>query len=345
MKICELLAEGYKETTVAFNQEADPTIVQQTIERYKSLVNSNQVQGKERNIDWWRKQGWEKFAQFVNDKSTQATKTQVKRRRAAGKSITLDEVGDWLVVIPLDHDASCFLGSKEWCVSQPSSHYFDSYFLDKDVVLIYCINNQTGNRWAIASHRKTTKIELFDEKNQSMTVAQFKSATGFDPRQLIALIPHNDPRIAQAKQSRRELLERIRQLMDKWKMDDRTRNAEIEQLLIQSKHPDMCDSYINRVGKSHGPQPFPPIIAMAAVKQSGYAIQFITNPSEAVQLAAVNKNGYSMQFIKNPSEAVQLAAVNKNGYTIQYIKNPSGILAIGCGKPEWPGNPVHQESQ
>ena len=40
-----------------------------------------------------------------NKKSTQASKTQVKRRRAVGKSIFLDETDDWLVVIPLDHDA------------------------------------------------------------------------------------------------------------------------------------------------------------------------------------------------------------------------------------------------
>ena len=335
MKICELLAEGYKETTVAFNQEADPTIVQQTIERYKSLVNSNQVQGKERNIDWWRTQkGWLAFKQFVDDKSTQATKTQVKRRRAAGKSITLDEVGDWLVVIPLDHDASCFLGSKEWCVSQPSSHYFDSYFLDKDVVLIYCINNQTGNRWAIASHQQTSEIELFDEKNQSMTVAQFKSATGFDPRQLIALIPHNDPRIAQAKQSRRELLAKIQQLMDRWE-HGYTRNAEIEELLIQAKHPEWCSRYVNIVGQRHGPQPFPPIIAMAAIKQNGYAIQYIKNPSEAVQLAAIKGVWAAIKYIKNPSEAVQLAAVKQNGYAIQYIKNPSEAVQLAAIKGVW----------
>jgi len=60
MRISELLAEGYKETIAAFNQEAgnlrtnDATIVQQTIDQYKSLVNRNQLQGNERNIDWWR---------------------------------------------------------------------------------------------------------------------------------------------------------------------------------------------------------------------------------------------------------------------------------------------------
>ena len=324
MRICELLAEGYPDTIAEFSREADPDQVKKTVDQYRDLVNRNQVQGNERNIDWWRKQGWEKFAQFVGDKSTQATKTQVKRKRAVGQSITLKDTPEWLVVIPLDHDASCFHGrGSDWCTASPSAHYFDSYFLDKDVVLIYCLNKQTGNKWAIASHPKTSKIELFDEKDKSMTVAQFKSATGFDPRQLVALIPHNDPRIAQVKQSRRELLAKIQQLMVRWTRSDRTRNAEIEQLLIQSKHPELCSRYVVSVGERHGPQPFPPIIAMAAVNQDGWAIQNIKNPSEAVQLAAVKQSGSAIQYIKNPSEAVQQAAVKQDGWAIDYITNPS----------------------
>ena len=43
----------------------------------------------------------------------------------------------------------------------------------------------------------------------------------------------------------------------------------------------------------------------------------IDNPSEKVQLAAVKEDGYAIEFISNPSE--QLAAVNEEGYNIKYI--------------------------
>ncbi|CAI3959032.1 unnamed protein product, partial [Commensalibacter papalotli (ex Botero et al. 2024)] len=43
----------------------------------------------------------------------------------------------------------------------------------------------------------------------------------------------------------------------------------------------------------------------------GYSIQYIHNPSEAVQLEAVKNDGYSIQYIHNPSEAVQIEAVKK----------------------------------
>ena len=333
MRICELLAEGYPDTIAEFSREADPDQVKKTVDQYRDLVNRNQVQGNERNIDWWRKQGWEKFAQFVGDKSTQATKTQVKRKRAVGQSITLKDTPEWLVVIPLDHDASCFHGrGSDWCTATPDAHYFDSYFLDKDVVLIYCINKTTGNKYAIASHRDHDETELFDMEDNTISAAEFQQATGFDPESLIKLIPHDDPRIAQVKQSRRELLAKIQQLMVRWTRSDRTRNAEIEQLLIQSKHPELCSRYVVSVGERHGPQPFPPIIAMAAVNQDGWAIQNIKNPSEAVQLAAVKQSGSAIQYIKNPSEAVQQAAVNQDGWAIQYITNPSEAVQLAAVK-------------
>ena len=331
MKIAELLAEGYPDTIAAFSQEADANQVKKTVDAYRDLVTKNQVSGTERNIDWWRRQGWPAFKQFVDDKSTQATKTQVKRKRAAGKSIMLKDTPEWLVVIPLDHDASCFHGrGSDWCTARPSAHYFDSYFLDKDIVLIYCINKTTGNKYAIASHRDHDKTELFNMKDKTISAAEFQQATGFDPRQLIALIPHDDPRIAQVKQSRRKLLAKIRQLMVRWKRSDCTRNAEIEQLLIQSKHPELCSRYVVSVGERHGPQPFPPIIAMAAVNQNGHAIQYIANPSEAVQQAAVNQDSSAIQYITNPSEEVQLAAVNQNGPAIYYITNPSEAVQLAA---------------
>ena len=65
------------------------------------------------------------------------------------------------------------------------------------------------------------------------------------------------------------------------------------------------------------------LIQLETVRQDGYCIKFIHNPSEAVQLGAVKQDGYCIQFIHNPSEAVQLEAVRQNGYCIKFIHNPS----------------------
>jgi Fe2+ or Zn2+ uptake regulation protein len=60
-----------------------------------------------------------------------------------------------------------------------------------------------------------------------------------------------------------------------------------------------------------------------AVKQNGYAIQYINNPTEEVQKIAVQHYGNAIQYINNPTEEVQRLAVQQNGYAIYYIENPT----------------------
>ena len=62
---------------------------------------------------------------------------------------------------------------------------------------------------------------------------------------------------------------------------------------------------------------------LEAVKQSGYSIQYIYNPSEEVQLAAVRRNGLAIMYIHNQFEAAQLEAIKQDFCASQYIENPS----------------------
>jgi hypothetical protein len=318
--------EGYPEAIVTFTQQSgDKNQVQTTIDAYKKLVNKNQVQGNERNIDWWRKQGWDKFKKFVDSKSTQPTATQVKRKRASGQSITLKETDSWLIVVPLDHDASCFHGrNTEWCTARPTGHYFDKYFLDDEVNLIYVLNKQTGGKWAIASHVKIDQIELFNQQDQSINETQFKQQTGFDARELIKLLPVNDSRIAQARTTRRELLDTLRYKLQVWQSRRMFhRDTEIEELLIKSKHGGSCYDYMSAVGKYHGPSEFPEIIQLAGVRYRGRAIKYIKDPKPSVQIATVKNSGIAIYYIIKagikPSEAVQQEAVKTDYHAFKSI--------------------------
>jgi hypothetical protein len=73
-----------------------------------------------------------------------------------------------------------------------------------------------------------------------------------------------------------------------------------------------------------------------AVKQDGYVIQYIKDPSETVQLEAVKQNGLAIRFIIEkgivPSETVQLEAVKQNGLAIQYIESPSEDVQLEAVK-------------
>ena len=52
----------------------------------------------------------------------------------------------------------------------------------------------------------------------------------------------------------------------------------------------------------------------------------LNNETEEIQLAAVKQTGFSIQYINNPSEEVQLEAVKQNGLSIQFIKDIDNIL-------------------
>ena len=71
-------------------------------------------------------------------------------------------------------------------------------------------------------------------------------------------------------------------------------------------------------------------VQLAAVRQNGYAIEYIKNPSETVQLAAVRENGYAIKYIRDPSEAVQIAAVQKYGTAIKFIRDPSEAVQLAA---------------
>lgn len=177
-----ILIEGFKEAQVEFGSVAGEEQAQQTIAQFRDLVNRNQVQGNERNIDYWRKQGWDAFSKLVSTKSQEKSKTQEKRSKVEGKSITIHEDRDWLVVVPIDKDASCFHGKNtDWCTTKPYAPYFEQYFYKNGITLIYFLQLDTGNKWAVACHSKTDKIEMFDKQDKSIDEATFEQQTGFDP--------------------------------------------------------------------------------------------------------------------------------------------------------------------
>jgi hypothetical protein len=89
-----------------------------------------------------------------------------------------------------------------------------------------------------------------------------------------------------------------------------------------------------------------------AVSEIGMTIEYITNPSEKVQLAAIKKNIYAfkvikfpcaavidyvlnfnsnyLRFIDNPTKEQVWTAVRKNGYAISHVPNPSYELQLAA---------------
>lgn len=243
------LVEGYKEVTQKFAQEADPEAVKQMIAKYRDLVNRNQVQGNERNIDWWGKQGWDRFSRFVDAKSQQQSQTQQKRRKNVGRSHNLAENDKWLIVIPLDKDASCFHGKgTSWCTTKPQNDYFHHYFIKKQVTLIYFLQKQTGKKWAIGA-KENGDHDYFDINDNLLEPEQFSSQTGINPEKYINMaIGSGTDASKKVKKSRSEIkaqVDKMFQLLDQFtKGPSGVRDPELENYIAKygrQEHPQSND--------------------------------------------------------------------------------------------------------
>lgn len=183
--VMSYLSEGYKEASSEFSLEASPQLVSSTIASYRDLVNRNQVQSNERNIDWWRKQGWESFRRFVNAKSQIKSMRQEKSSESEGESIVYLETPKWLILTPLDKEASCFHGKHtDWCTTKPFAFFFEHYLYTNNVRVVYFLKVGTSQKWALACFPPTIKskhLNCFDTNNNLISIDEFKQQTGFDP--------------------------------------------------------------------------------------------------------------------------------------------------------------------
>lgn len=299
------IVEGYKEVTQKFAQEADPNQVTDIIAKYKDLVNRNQVQGNERNIDWWGKQGWQKFQKFVDAKSQQQSGTQQKKRADQGKSHTIDETPEWLIVVPLDKSASCFHGKDtDWCTTKPTANYFEQYFRDGNVTLIYFLQKQTGRKWAIAANEDGA-AEYFDQQDQSLYQEDFDRQTKLRSQKYIDMVSDGTDVGRKATDARAEMTKdkaQLEDLIDRHESDSSENDPQIETLLLKVKDARQLRLYLKSLtdgGRTRA--------------------EFDQN----MQNLIANISPDRMYSIGNITDKTRRTALKLDPKTIRYIPNPS----------------------
>jgi len=326
------ITEGYKEATQEFSAASDPATAADAINKYKTLVTKNQVAGNERNIDHWRKQGWDNFLKFVNGKSETNTATQIKRKKVPGKSVTVKEDDNWLIVVPLDKNASCFHGKdSNWCTTKSDQNYFNDYFHNKNITLIYCLQKQTGGMWALATHKDLPEnSEIFDQRDNSITPTEFRKQTGLDLYELCKLVngdvPATSGQIDSTRKDRKELTNQVYELMKNF--DGYQRDPELEKKLVDSEDGQLCKRYIYALLKTNDNKKltnYPEKVALIAATDNdtrgvwtmladdNEKVRMVTLRVAPDELSDMLHNGY------NPSEAVQLAVVSADGGEINNL--------------------------
>jgi hypothetical protein len=181
MRAHEIINESFPMAQQEFSQVATPDEVNKTIASFRDALNKNKLSGAEKDINTWRKLGWDKFKEFVSNLSQIQTKTEVKKAKNTGNFVTLVDNAVWTIVVPLDMDASAHYGrNSDWCTTKREQKYFYTYFLSNNITLVYCIQKQTGNKWAMAIDPSSEIMELFDIKDAKLTAEEFTAQTGLD---------------------------------------------------------------------------------------------------------------------------------------------------------------------
>lgn len=343
MRVFEIIIEGYKEAEREFSQSGTPEQVKDIIQKYRSLVNRNQVQGNERNIDWWRKQGWDAFAKFVTDKSAQPSKKQVKLGKTQGDVIVLRDDNQWRIVIPLNKLASMREGrGSDWCISKNKKD-FNSYTYRK-IVPIFCIKKSSDGShdfnspmWAITMG--STSITIYDKTDKVISTEKFKLDTGIK-------IDHITRMIDRDTVSEKILINAVKH--DGREIGDISNPSRAIQLAaVQQDGRALIDIMLQ-----HKIVPDDKL-KMIAVQQNGEVIQVIRNATEEMKLAAVQQNGEAIQYIRDPSETIQLAAVQQNPRAIRWIDRPTESVQMTAVQQDkvafylinWPSKAVKKAAE
>lgn len=244
MRITEIIFEDYKTTAAKFaTQGGKEDEISSQISRYREMLARNQIKDiNQKQIDWWAKQGWPAFNSFVAGFEGHVTPTQTKRRKVVGDSVILKENDDWLVVIPLNKEASCFYGKhSSWCTTKPTEPHWEDYFHGNKITLIYAIGKLNQGMWALAIH-PDGDIEVFDQLDKRHDVAAFEAATNLSVSHLINTAEKLYGRkIKQAQQNPEEVVE-------EWLKGSSTdRSTEIEKAVLKTNEPVMAIQYMRKV--------------------------------------------------------------------------------------------------
>jgi len=321
------LNEGYKEVQQKFSQEADPTEVASAFDVFKKLVSANRIKGNERNIDWWGKQGWPAFIEYVTAIDERPSEAEQKARKGKGESHVLEETAEWFIVVPLDKDASCFHGKKsDWCTTKPTQGHFESYFRDYDVTLIYFFRQSDGAMWAMAVY-PNKKAEYFDQQDDSLDDEEFEKQTGLDPNKYTELVGGKTD-VGQKATINRDIMKTDFNTLTGYikkleQMSNPRRSAKIETLLLKVKDSRLIKDYLRTLYNYSGPvEVDQQLQSLVAGGDGAVGIRFLNNVSvKTVKILGRQEDlRHMMKNLRHPSKEAMEYITDTGRLAVAYAR-------------------------
>jgi Domain of unknown function (DUF4116) len=75
-------------------------------------------------------------------------------------------------------------------------------------------------------------------------------------------------------------------------------------------------------------------LCMEAVKQNGYALEYVRRQTVDICIEAVKQNGLALQYVKNRTRTICIEAVKQNGGALLFVKNRTEAICIEAVKQD-----------
>ena len=73
-------------------------------------------------------------------------------------------------------------------------------------------------------------------------------------------------------------------------------------------------------------------LCMTAVKQNGYALEYVKNQTEEICMEAIKQNGWALKYVEEQTPEICLEAVKQNEIALQFVKNQTPEICLAAVK-------------
>lgn len=150
-ELANILIENYKLAFQEFSRQSSEEEVRDILDTFKRR-QARIAAPEKKDINYWRKQGYDAFKEFVEKIDTRhdSKRERARRVQAASKDIlTLKKNDEVHLFIPVSKEASCFYGvgggdgEAGWCIStRDGSNYFYDYTIVNEQVIFFLLHEQ-----------------------------------------------------------------------------------------------------------------------------------------------------------------------------------------------------------
>lgn len=124
-----LTTADFKTVTKKFTDHGiDAETVKEYLDDFKKLRDSRDLGDQEKDIDYWGKQSWDTFKEFVDTQKETKSKTEQKKlKKTEGAELVFEDT-EWRVYKILTHEAAMLYGSgTKWCIVQEDGKHWRQY--------------------------------------------------------------------------------------------------------------------------------------------------------------------------------------------------------------------------